>query len=72
MSDVKKRLQKIFDKLGRTGFLTLCFLPFGAWGLYHHGWKGLLTAMFGWWLGNVIYKRFLEKRFFNDTPRRVR
>lgn len=69
---MKKRLQKIFDKLGKTGFLTLCFLPFGAWGLYSNGLKGLLATIFGWCVGGFIYNRWLEKLFFKNEPRRVR
>lgn len=69
---MKKFLQKLFDKIGRTGFLTICFLPFGAWGLYHHGWQGLLAAMCGWFIGSLIYKHIIEKRFLKDKPRRVR
>ena len=71
MIDVKKFLQKVFDKIGRTGFLFIFFLPFGAWGLYHHGWQGLLAAICGWFVGGFIYKRFIEKRFFKES-RRVR
>ncbi|MBR2520239.1 MAG: hypothetical protein IKE46_10715 [Selenomonadaceae bacterium] len=68
---MKKFLQKLFDKIGRTGFLTICFLPFGAWGLYNHGVPGFFAALLGWCVGGWIYKRFIEKRFFKES-RRVR
>lgn len=68
-----EKVKRFLRRLGKTRFLILCFIPFGAWGLYHHGLLGLLATILGWaigwWLGSVIYnwsdsKRRL-KRFLN-------
>ena len=68
-------MKDFLRRLGKTRFLILCFIPFGAWGLYSHGLLGLLATIFGWWLGwclgNVIYNwkeykprliRFFQRR----------
>ena len=64
-------MKKFLRRIGKTRFLILCFIPFGVWGLYSNGLLGLLAAMFGWYLGNVIYNwkeykprliRFLKRR----------
>lgn len=57
---MKKKLRKIFKRLGRKGFLALWFIPFGVWGLYSYGWKGLVTALFGWGIGCLIAKRIFK------------
>ena len=59
------KIKRFFQRLGRTRFLILFFIPFGVWGLYSNGWQGLLTAIFGFGVGNFIYNRWLQKRFFN-------
>ncbi len=64
-------MKKLIRRLGRTGFLILCFIPFGVWGLYYHGLAGLLAAMFGWWLGGVIYYRKENKRRLKRFLRRL-
>lgn len=70
--DVKNKLKKIFQRLGRTGFLFLWLIPFAMWGLYHNGIAGLLATILGWCIGGFIYNRWLDKIFFKDKPQRVR
>ena len=52
---MKNKLRNFFRRLGKTRFLILCFIPFGAYGYYHDGWLGFFAAVFGWCLGGVIY-----------------
>lgn len=70
-----KKLKNFVRRLGKTRFLMLCFVPFGAWGLYHHGVLGLLTAILGWcigwWLGSVIYNWSDSKRRLKRFLRRL-
>lgn len=68
---MKKFLQKIFDKLGRKGFLALIFIPLAIWGFYSNGWSGLIATILGWCIGGFIYNRWLDKLFFKDKSRRV-
>ena len=60
-------------RLGKTRFLILCFIPFGIWGLYSNGLLGLLAAMFGWYLGNVIYNwKEYKPRLISFLKRRTK
>ena len=48
-------MKKFFQRLTRTQFICLVFIPFGIWGYCSHGWTGLLGAIIGWCLGIIIY-----------------
>ena len=34
------------------------FIPLVVFGIYNYGWKGLLTVIAGWCVGEVICRRF--------------
>ena len=58
-------MKKFFRRLG------------GVWGLYANGLLGLLAAMFGWWLGSVIYnwrdsRRWLKKFLSTHTELKIK
>ena len=74
---MKNKLRNFIIRLGKTRFLILCFIPFGAYGYYHDGWIGFLVAVFGWWLGGVIYdwkesKQRLKNFFRTNTHLKVK
>ena len=51
-----KKIGDFVRRIGRRNFLILCFIPFGGFFFYHDGLPGLLAAIFGWWLGGIIYE----------------
>ena len=63
-------MKKYLKRLTKTQFMILVFIPFGLWGFCSNGLPGLLAAMFGWYLGGVIWrnrasiKKFNAKKFF--------
>ena len=65
-----KKVKKFFKRLGKTRFLMLFFIPFGAISFYHNGWLGLVAAIigysFGYWLceNKDRIKKFEFKKFF--------
>ncbi len=70
-------MKNFVRRLGKTRFLLLCFIPFGAWGVYYNGWVGLVTAILAWCFGNAIYnwqdsKRRLKKFFSTHTELKVK
>ena len=74
---MKNNLRNFFRRIGKTGFLILCFIPFGVYGFCSHGWLGFFTAVFGWCLGSIIYnwkesKQVLKKFFRTNTSLKVK
>lgn len=68
---MKNNLRKFIKQIGKTQFIWLCFIPFGAYGFYSNGWLGLLVSIFGWWFAGVLVnwrenkqrlKKFLMRR----------
>ena len=65
-----KKIQNFVRRIGKDRIILLLFIPFGAFFFYHDGWIGLISAMFGWWLGGVLYenndriKKYPWKKFF--------
>ena len=65
-----KKVKKFFKRLGKTRFLILFFIPFGAISFYHNGLPGLIAAIigysFGYWLceNKDRIKKFEFKKFF--------
>ena len=63
-------MKKFLRRLGKMRVMIFCFVVLCAASYCFNGWLGLLSAMFGWWLGSVIYdwkenkrrlKRFLQR-----------
>ena len=69
MSAVKK-IGDFVRRIGRRNFLILCFIPFGGFFFYHDGLPGLLAAIFGWWLGGILYEWKDSKRRLKNFLRR--
>ena len=56
----KKTFRRIWQRLGRRGFMLLCFIPFGVWSFYRGGWRYLLAAILGWGVGWLICKKIFK------------
>ena len=69
---MKNSLRNFFRRIGKTGFLILLFILFGAWGFCRNGWLGLAAAIVGCGLGCFLYenwsgiKKFPWKKFFRQ------
>lgn len=69
-------MKKFLRKLTRTQFLLLFFIPFGLFGLYRDGLRGLITAIVGYGLGWILcdnwkaIRNFGYRKFFRKyaTP----
>ena len=58
-------MKKFFRRLTETQFMLLCFIPFGGICFYLNGLAGLLAAIVGWCLGDIIWKNKKAIRNFN-------
>jgi len=65
-----KKIGDFVRRIGRRNFLILCFIPFGGFFFYHDGLPGLLAAIFGWWLGGILYEWKDNKRRLKNFLRR--
>ena len=59
--DYKPRIIKFFRHNTNLKVKTIVFIPVAAWCVYYVGWRGLLVAIAGWCVGELICRRFLKR-----------